>query len=265
MDTVSVSGLTIAYRQAGTGEPLVLLHGGFGFDGRSWGPQLEALADEFRVVAWDSPGSGGSDDPPASFGMADYADCLAGFVAALGLRRPHVLGLSFGGALALALYGRHPTVPRSLVLAGAYAGWAGSLPAEEVQRRLDRISEEITRPPPEWLPGYLPGMFAEPAPPDLVQQAYALACDIHPEASLTMLRAMAGADLRDVLPRIRVPTLVLHGDRDARSPLPVGRDLHARIPDSRLAVLPGVGHLSSLEAAGLFNQEVRAFLRAVPA
>jgi pimeloyl-ACP methyl ester carboxylesterase len=66
------------------------------------------------VIAWDAPGAGGSSDPPESFGTAGYADALAGFVAALGLDTPHVVGLSFGGILALALYRRHPGVPRTL-------------------------------------------------------------------------------------------------------------------------------------------------------
>ena len=68
--------------------------------------------------------------------MAGYADCLAGFVNALGLERPHVAGLSFGGALALELSHRHPAIPMTLILASAYAGWAGSLPAEVAEKRL---------------------------------------------------------------------------------------------------------------------------------
>jgi pimeloyl-ACP methyl ester carboxylesterase len=62
--------------------------------------------------------------------LDDYADCLAGFIQLLDPGRPHVGGLSRGGGLALELYRRHPQVPRSLVLASAYAGWAGSLPPE---------------------------------------------------------------------------------------------------------------------------------------
>jgi pimeloyl-ACP methyl ester carboxylesterase len=263
MHAVSVSGLKIAYRHAGSGDPLVLLHGGFGFDSRSWQPQLDGLAGELGIVAWDAPGCGASDDPPASFRMADYADCLAGFLDATDIARPHIVGISFGGALALALYGRHPAVPRSLVLAGAYAGWAGSLPPDEVQRRLGRISEEITHQPHEWLPKYMTGMFGEAAPAALAEQALALASEIHPQASLTMLRAMAESDLRDVLPRIQVPTLVLHGDRDARSPLSVGQDLHERITGSRLVVLPGVGHMSNLEATEAFNHAVRTFVQSI--
>lgn len=74
-------------------------------DGRgTWPQQIDALSDEFTLVAWDGPGSGRSSDPPESFRLSDYADCLAGLVNALGLARTHVAGLSFGGALALELY-----------------------------------------------------------------------------------------------------------------------------------------------------------------
>lgn len=261
--TVTVSGIEIAYRRAGSGEPLLLLHGGFGFDSRSWAGQVEGLADGFDVIAWDAPGCGGSGDPPESFSMADYADTLAGFVDALGVSRPHVLGLSFGAALALSLYGRHPTLPASLILCGAYAGWKGSLPADEVQRRLQRISEEAERPPDKWLPAYLPGMLSASAPPAMVEQLRALTAGIRPRPNLTMLRAMATADLRDILPDIDVPTLVLHGERDERSPLAIGIDLHGRISGSTLVVLSGIGHASSIEAADAFNHEVRTFVRSL--
>jgi pimeloyl-ACP methyl ester carboxylesterase len=260
MDEVIATGLRIAYRRAGRGAPLVLLHGGFGFDSRSWQAQLDDLSDSFDVVAWDAPGCGDSEDAPDPFSMADYADCLAGFIAALGLERPHVLGISFGGALALALFGDHPTVPGSLVLVGAYAGWAGSLPPEEVSRRVRVISDQTRRPVDEWLPSYLPGMFSPAVPDTMRAQALELMSGVRPSGNLTMLRAMAEADLRDVLPRVDVPTLILHGDADARSPLEVGRELHERIPGSRLVVLPGVGHASNLEATAAFNGEVRSFL-----
>jgi len=72
---VTVRGLRIAYERAGTGPALVLLHGFVG-DSREWRRQIDGLSDEFTVVAWDAPGAGHSDDPPASFRMSDYAECL---------------------------------------------------------------------------------------------------------------------------------------------------------------------------------------------
>jgi pimeloyl-ACP methyl ester carboxylesterase len=133
-ESVEVGGHKIAFERRGDGPPLLLVHGACG-DSRDWRPQLEELSDEFTVIAWDAPGCGRSWDPPEDYGLAGYADALAGFVAALGLGRPHVLGLSFGSGLALELFRRHRDLPRSLVLASAYAGWAGSLGRKEAEVR----------------------------------------------------------------------------------------------------------------------------------
>lgn len=259
MDQLEVEGLRIAYERAGEGPPIVLLHGFVG-DSREWRRQIDGLSDEFTVVAWDAPGSGRSSDPPESFRMPDYADCLAGFVDALGLGRPHVAGLSFGGGLALELYRRHPTIPMTLVLAAAYAGWAGSLPPEVVEQRLRQSLQLADRPPDQFVRAMIPALFSESASAERVDEFAAIMSEFHPAGFRAMARSLAEADLRDVLPRIDVPTLLLYGDKDVRAPLNVAEDLHAAIPTSRLVVLPGVGHMSSLEAAERFNAEVRSFL-----
>ncbi len=262
MDQIEIEGFRIAYQRAGEGPLLVLLHGFFG-DSRVWRWQLQELSDEFTVVAWDGPGCGQSTDPPEAFRMPDYADCLAGFVQGLDLGRPHVLGLSFGGALALEFYRRHPTVPRTLVAASAYAGWAGSLPGEVVEQRLQQTIPDLDLPPDHVVAKYIPGLLTQSAPSALFDEVAAIMLDFHPAGMKAMTRALAEADLRDVLPRIDVPTLLLYGDKDVRSPLKVAQDLHARIPRSRLVVIPGVGHLNNVEAADRFNAEVRTFLRSV--
>lgn len=260
MPDVEVGGLRIAYAQAGTGRPLVLLHGGMD-DSRSWRRQLEGLSDRFSIYAWDAPGCGHSSDPPARWRMPQYADCAAGWLAAAGVRRPHVLGLSWGSSIALELYRRHPQLPESLILASAYAGWAGSLPAEEVEARLAGVLSEahLTR---EQLreKGRWAGVFGPSAPPEVVAELAAIAADNggvdHPAAYEAMVRSMAEADLRDVLPTIRVPTLLLYGELDERSPLTVARAMHEAIPGSRLVVLPGLGHATFAEAPEAFNAAV---------
>jgi pimeloyl-ACP methyl ester carboxylesterase len=78
-----------------------------------------------------------------------------------------------------------------------------------------------------------------------------------------MAHSMAEADLRDVLPRIEVPTLLLYGELDLRSPLRVATELEARIPPAKLVVIPGVGHISNAEAPDAFNASVREFLRSL--
>jgi pimeloyl-ACP methyl ester carboxylesterase len=159
MDRVETHIGAVAYHRAGAGPALVLLHGGFS-DGRSWTPQLESLADEYDVVAWDAPGCGGSADPAADLGLSDYADAVAALVRALGVGPVHLAGHSFGAGLAIDVYGRHRELVRSLVLSGGYAGWRGSLPPAEVEARLSRALAELERPPAEWVDSYLAGFSA---------------------------------------------------------------------------------------------------------
>jgi pimeloyl-ACP methyl ester carboxylesterase len=260
MDQVEVAGLRIVYERAGDGPPLVLLHGYVGDGVTNWRRQIEGLSDDFTVVAWDAPGTGRSSDPPESFGMAGYADCLAGFVAGLGLERPHVAGLSFGAALALELYRRHPTIPRTLVLVSGYAGWAGSLPADIAEQRLRQALELSDLSPDQFVETLLPTMFSPSTPPEVVDEFGATLREFHPAGFRAMARASA-EDLRDILPDIDTPTLLLYGDKDVRAPLNVAEDLHAAISDSRLVVLPGAGHVCNIEAPEEFNSEVRNFLR----
>lgn len=260
MDEVDVGGLRIAYERAGEGPPLVLLHGFVGDARSTWGRQIDQLSDEFTVVAWDGPGAGRSSDPPPSFRLPDFADCLADFVAALGLDRPHVVGLSFGAALALQLFGRRPGLPKSLTLAGAYAGWAGSLPPEVVEERLAASLRAAGLAPAQFVDTLLPTMFSSSASVERVAEFAAAVGRFHPAGFRAMALASAEADLRDVLPGIDVPTLLLSGDEDERSPVTVAEALHAAIPASRLVVLSGAGHVSSVEAAEAFTREVRDFL-----
>lgn len=260
MDTVDAGGHRITYERKGDGPPLVLLHGYVG-DRRVWRPQLDALSDEFTVVAWDAPGYGGSSDPPEAFPLSDFADCLAAFVDALDLGRPHVAGVSFGGGLALELYRRHPSLPRTLVLASAYAGWAGSLPPDVVEQRLQQALRLADQPPDQLVEELIPTMFTDSAPPELVEEFAASMREFHPVGLRANSRAFADADLRDVLPQVAVPTLLLYGDMDVRAPVDVARKLHAKIPGSRLVVIPGAGHVCNVDTPERFTEEVRAFLR----
>ena len=130
-----VKGLSVAYERSGEGPALVLLHG-FLFDSRAWRPQLEALSSDFTVIAWDAPGAGRSGDPPEPFGIADWANCLAGLLDVAGIRRAHVVGLSWGGLVAQEFYRCDSARVLSLVLADTYAGWRGSLGSAASDERL---------------------------------------------------------------------------------------------------------------------------------
>jgi pimeloyl-ACP methyl ester carboxylesterase len=262
MTSVVARGVDIAYRRAGAGPPLLFVHGA-AEDARHWTPQLESLADEFSVFAWDEPGAGRSCDLPEHFTLADYADCLAGLIEALGLGRSHVAGLSWGGTVVLELYRRRPDLVASLILVDTYAGWKGSLPDDEVRARVAALGEMLAAPPGEFDPT-LPGLFAGEPPAEFVPLLEAIAADVRPETLRTELTLMAEADLTDLLPQIAVPTLLIWGESAARSPLGVARQFKDAIPGAELVVLPGAGHCSNLEQPRLFNEAIRSFLRALP-
>jgi pimeloyl-ACP methyl ester carboxylesterase len=264
VEEVAVGDLAVAYRRAGSGPPVLFLHGAFA-DGRAWRRQLAGLSRDFSVIAWDAPGCGRSGDPPETVTETEYVDYLVEFVAALGLGRPHVVGHSFGGVLALALYRRRPELVRTLVLVSAYAGWAGSLPPGAVEERIRQAERLAALPPEEVVAGFLPTLFAASPPADLAADAADMIAGFHPAGVRALLHAFGRSDLRDVLPRIAVPTLLVWGEHDRRSPPAVGEDFRARIPGAELVVVAGAGHESAMEAPDPFNEAVRRFLRTVEA
>ena len=254
------NGLEIAYERLGQGPPLVLVHGA-AEDSRVWQPQLAPLADEFTVVAWDEPGAGRSSDVPADFGLADYANCLAALIEVLALGPAHVAGLSWGGTVAQELYRHDPGLVATLILADTYAGWRGSLPEDELRARVAGAREMLAA-PAEQFDLTLPGLFAGDPPAEFVPLLEDIVAGVRPESLRTQLSVMAEADQRDLLPRIAVPTLLIWGELDARSPLTVAHQFEKAIPDTTLVVIPGCGHVSNLERAEQFNEAVREFCRA---
>ena len=263
MDIARVGGRRVAFRRAGAGPSLLLLHGGWS-DGRAWTGQLRGLADDFDVIACDAPGCGGSDDLPQGTDLAGYADWVAGFLDALGLAEVHLGGVSAGSVLALEVYRRHRRRVRSLVLAAAYAGWRGSLPPDEVAARVARIEAELERPAEEWMDAYLPGFFAGPVPEETLGLVRTMMREVRPAGARRMLVAFADADLRDVLASVDVPTLLVYGSEDLRAPRSVAQEMHRAITGSRLVLVPGAGHDVALEAPAGFDAAVRRFLLDVP-
>jgi pimeloyl-ACP methyl ester carboxylesterase len=115
--------------------------------------------------------------------------------------------------------------------------------------------------PPDQFDPTLPGLFAGDPPPEFLPLLEAMAADVRPQSMRNALFVMAEADQRDLLPRIAVPTLLIWGELDARSPLSVARQFEEAIPNTKLTVIPGAGHASQLERPERFNEAVREFCR----
>jgi pimeloyl-ACP methyl ester carboxylesterase len=138
----------------------------------------------------------------------------------------------------LELYRRQPELVATLVLAGTYAGWMGSLPERELRARVAGVERMLSAPAEHSHPTS-PGLFAGEPPREVVELLDTVATDVRPESVRVALGAIATADLRDVLPRVAVPTLLVWGELDARSPLSVARKFARAIPHAELVVIPG--------------------------
>jgi len=252
-----VNGLSIAYQSVGQGQPLILLHG-FLCDSRCWRTQLAGLSDQFRVVAWDAPGAGASSDPPDGFTITDWTHCLAGFLGAVGIERAFVLGLSWGGMLAQELYRLYPERVDRLILCDTYAGWRGSVPAEAA-KRLERCVNDSSLSGEEFASRWAPEMFSKDASQELLDEMSAVFRDFHPHGFRLMATSLAETDTTDLLPEIKIPTLLLWGEEDVRSPKRIGEQFQSAIRGSELAVINNAGHVSNMEEPEEFNANVLRF------
>jgi len=230
---------------------VVLLHA-FPLSSEMWQPQVEALGNGCRIITPDLRGFG--DHAGASGSLAEMADDVAGLI-----REPVVLGgLSMGGYVALAFARKYPAKLRGLILADTKAE-ADDAAGKANRDKMIAFAESHTS--REVIDSVMPKMATTPA---AVEQVRALASKQSPAAIANAVRAMRDRpDASDVLPTIRVPTLVIVGSDDQLTPLPIAQNLAGRIAGAKLEVMPGAGHISNLENPAAFNNVLRAFLTSI--
>ena len=259
MDVVEVGGLRIAYERVGAGPAVVLLHG-YVADGRTtWRWQLDGLSDEFTVVAWDAPGTGdrpihqkGSVQPAMPTAWRNSSTHSGSITPASWACR------SAASSRWRCMTGIPPSRRRWFWRPPTPAGPV-PCPPDVAEARLQQALVLADLSPTEFVDTLLPTMFAPATAPDTVAAFRASMLEFHPVGFRAMARA-AAENLRHVLPRVAVPTLLVYGEKDVRAGLSVARDLEAAISGARLVVLPGAGHLCNMEAPDEFNDAVRRFL-----
>lgn len=254
-----VNGTRLYYEVAGSGAPVVLIHG-FTLDTRMWDDQFGPFAERHRVVRYDARGFGKS----APFGDVPYthADDLAALLAHLDIPRAAIIGLSMGGRIAVNFALAHPAMTSALIPVDATLvghRWSG-----------------------EW--GTAVGPVGRAARSTGIDAAKQLWLDVtlftpareQPAVGASLAAMVAGysgrhwlggdpeqntepADI-DRLGDITAPTLVVVGERDMPDFHVIADTLAQRISGARKAVLPGVGHMANMEAPERFNAEVLRFL-----
>jgi len=260
MPWVNVNGYDIRFVEQGSGQPMVFLHGNSSCS-VAWERQFEEFAKDFRCIAYDSVNHGMSANSPRDEDEPDRADELEGFLSALGIERPILVGNSMGGNTALRYGARHPEAARALVISGAgVRSGEGAVPAAPKPLDLERL--------------YIP--FGASFTPEFQQQqpdqyeryfrirstATRIEALRHPRRP-SAATAEERTTLIDRVKAIKSPMLILTGDLDFA--LDAARALRDVRPDAKYVQVPGAPHNAYFENPPEWNAPVRAFVDSVVA
>jgi 3-oxoadipate enol-lactonase len=251
---ITNNGYDIGYEEAGGGRatPIVFLHG-VGSDKSVWRPQLAHFGRTRRAIAFDYPGYGDSDRAPEGTTRDDYADAIISAMHELGVDRANICGLSLGGVVAIAMHHADADRCASLILADTFAAHPNGLAIYE-------RSIEGSRDLPAMAEARVDVLLAQPADPEVRRDVIETMSRIDPAAYRIGAEAVWLADQRDRAQEIEVPALVLVGDQDLVTPVDLSNELVDLIPDARMQVIVGAGHLSNIEKPAEFNQIVESFI-----
>jgi pimeloyl-ACP methyl ester carboxylesterase len=245
----TVLQLSTRYLVQGSGPPVLVLHG--------WGASIEAvypivtgLAPVATVYALDLPGFGQSEPPPEPWGVAEYQTFVAAFMDQLEIEHPTIVGHSNGGRIAIRMAATEPARAGRLVLVDS----AGIRPKRTMRyyrrvgmAKLGKYAARYLGAAGERLRAHIVGRVAS--------SDYAAAGEMRP----TLVR-LVNSDLREHLPHISVPTLLVWGADDTDTPLADGQLMEKLIPDAGLVVLEGAGHYSYLDQSARFARIVTHFI-----
>lgn len=247
----------MAYLDAGTGQPLVFIHG-FPLSSAMWNHQKD-LATQFRVIMLDLPGFGGEPTLPEPPSMASFASSIIRILDGLGIDKAAFCGLSMGGYILFEMWRRFPERITALILSDTRAEADTLEVKSNRQAGIQKIKQGKRE---ELLSSYLPQLLAPESlkRPEVVELLRAMGQQASDIGLIHALQAMHDRpDSREILPSIKVPTLVVVGTEDSLTPLPQAQIIQQGIPHSHLVEIPHAGHLSPLENPESFNAALLNF------
>jgi pimeloyl-ACP methyl ester carboxylesterase len=233
MQRVLANGINIAYTESGSGEPVVLVHGG-NADRTGYDSFRAALGDGVRAIAYDQRDSPDTPYDKDGYTLRDHADDCAAFIEALGLERAHVVGASYGGIVAMLTAILYPERVQSLVLMSTSPS-AELTEARGREAMESKNAEQIQR----LMLGVLLSDEAIENNPELVATATVAVRQRTPEAVTRRMAAVVGHDCRAELASIKAPTLVLHGKDDPVVGPAAATFMAANIPNAELRLIEG--------------------------
>jgi 3-oxoadipate enol-lactonase len=246
MPLAAVDGISLYYERKGAGEPVLLIQGMSGTH-LAWGDAfLAGLGDDVEIVTYNHRGVGTSTPQDQPFAIEQLADDAAGLLDALEWERAHVLGISMGGMVAQELALRHPQRIRTLSLGCTYPGGSEAQLADpaliqELAGALLSGDRELAL-----RTGFAANLSAAHVADEAHWapfQAMATALPVAVPVIMLQMQAVMGHDASARLGSIEAPTLVVHGTEDRMLPVVNGELIARLIPQARLELLEGVGHM----------------------
>jgi len=250
--SVEIENLKINYITEGSGEPILILHG--------WGASIETvmpivniLKDTKKVYAIDLPGFGKSDLPNDVFGSFHYADIVKSFIDKMGIEKLSIIGHSFGGKLSIILSARYPHLVNKQVLVNS----AGLIPRRTLKYHIRVKSFKLMK------KAYRYFFFWKKEEEKLEKLYKKFGSDDYQNSSGVMRKILVrvvNENLKPLLKDIKIPTLLIWGDRDEATPLYMAKIMEKEIEDSGLVVFKGAGHYSYLDDYNGFARVIKSFL-----
>jgi len=251
MPKIDRDGVKIHYEVHGSGPPVLLTHG-YSVTSEMWKGQVEVLSRNHTLVLWDLRGHGQSDypDDDAAYGEAETIGDMAALLDHVGAKRAVIGGLSLGGYMSLAFYRAHPKRTSALLIIDTGPGFKKDEAREAWNKRARETAARFDREGLAALSSASRGSATH-------RDATGLA-----RAARGML-AQRDARVIEVLPEIKVPSLVVVGADDA--PFIAASDyMAAKIPGAKKAVIPAAGHMSNIDQPQAFAEAVLSFLDGLP-
>ena len=256
-------GEKISYREAGSGTPVVILHG-LGGRSESWVPQYDALADRYRIIGWDAPGYNDSSemaqDEPL---IPDYVKIIKRFTDALGLDKFHLVGHSVGTVLSAGFHQAHGGQLLSLTLAEAVIG-SGALPREKQDAAIAARARDFEiLGPAEVARTKTPNSLSSSADPAIIQKAVEFAAKAKVPGHLKLAAALIRVNIFDHVAPLACPGMIIAGSDDRSAPPEFVKQIADAYPGIAHHTIQGIGHQIAFEKPEKFVELLRDHLAAV--